>query len=145
MGVLANIILADAQGTPVNHTFAFATQAFDKSLGQVVFEDRAIGIYSGYNKLTLAVQRPQGNGATGNRNLKLSIKVETPKLETVSNSTISGIAPAPTVSYRPVAELLVTMPERSNLQDRKDLQKFVSGALANAFVTDLFEKFELPY
>lgn len=145
MAAISNIVLNDAQATPVAHTFAFGSIENNKSFGSVTFEDRVAGIYIGYNKLTLAVQRPTGDGKTANRNLKLVLKVETPKLETVSNNTVSGIAPAPTVSYRPVAELVVTMPERSQLQDRKDLKKFMIEALNNAFVTDMFEKFELPY
>lgn len=146
MAAIANIVIADGQGTPVNHTFAPAKTQADMA----VLEDRTSAsnpnaLYIGYNKLTFSLVRPSGNASAATRNLKLSIKVETPKLETVSNSTVSGIAPAPTVSYRPVAELLVTIPERSSLQDRKDLQAFVKNLMANSFVTDAFEKFELPY
>lgn len=145
MAQIANIVLNDAQATPVAHTFAFGSMENQKSQGTVVFEDRAVGLYIGYNKLTLACVRPNGDARSATRNLKLHVKIETPKLEVVSNSTVSGIPAAPTVSYRPVAELIVTMPERAQLQDRKDLQKFLKEALNNAFVTDLFEKFELPY
>ena len=145
MAAIANIVLNDAQATPVAHTFAYASMENTRGSGSVVFEDRAVGIYIGYNKLTLAIARPKGDAKSATRNLQLMIKVETPKLETVSNNTINGIAPAPTVSYRPVAELKVTLPERSQLQDRKDLKKYVIEALNNAFVTDMFEKFELPY
>lgn len=145
MAAIANIVLNDAQATPVAHTFSFGSIENSKNSGSVMFEDRVAGIYIGYNKLTLAVHRPTGDGKTANRNLKLGIKIETPKLETVSNNTISGIAPAPTVSYRPVAQLVVTLPERSQLQDRKDLRKYLLEVLANTFVVDMFEKFELPY
>lgn len=145
MAAIANIVLNDAQATPVAHTFAYASMDNQRGFGQVVFEDRAVGVYIGYNKLTLGITRPKGEARSASRNLQLMIKIETPKLEVLSNSTVSGIAPAPTVSYRPVADLKVTLPERSQLQDRKDLQKFVREALNNAFVTDMFEKFELPY
>lgn len=140
MAQIANIVLNDAQATPVAHTFAPALTP----QGEAVWEDRSSGFYIGYNKLTMKVQRP-GPGATGTRNLKLMLKVETPKLENTTNSTISGIAPAPTVSYRPVAELVVTMPERSSLQDRKDLQKYLLQLMSNSFVTDMFEKYEVAY
>lgn len=145
MAAIANIVLNDAQATPVARTFAYASMDNQRGTGQVVFEDRAAGVYIGYNKLTLGIVRPKGDARSASRNLQLMIKIETPKLEVLSNSTVSGIAPAPTVSYRPVADLKVTLPERSQLQDRKDLQKFVREALTNAFVTDMFEKFELPY
>lgn len=145
MAAIANIVLNDAQATPVAHTFAYASMDNQRGSGQVVFEDRVAGVYIGYNKLTLGITRPKGDARSASRNLQLMIKIETPKLEVLSNSTVSGIAPAPTVSYRPVADVKVTLPERSQLQDRKDLQKFVREALTNAFVTDMFEKFELPY
>jgi hypothetical protein len=141
MAAIANIVINDGQGTPVANTFAPAKTQADYAL----LEERSAGIYIGYKKLTMKLTRPQGDSKAATRNLKLSIKVETPKLETVSNGTISGIAPAPTISYRPVVELTATFPERSNLQDRKDLQAFLKNALSNAFVTDAFEKYELPY
>lgn len=145
MAAIANIVLNDAQATPVAHTFSYASMENLRGTGLVVFEDRAIGTYIGYNKLTLTVARPKGDARAANRNLRLMIKLETPKLEVVSNSTISGIQPAPTVSYRLAAELAVTIPERSQLQDRKDLQKMFREALSSAAVTDMFEKFEAPY
>jgi len=141
MAAIANIIINDGQGTPVAHTFAPAKTQADMAL----LEDRAAGIYIGYNKLTFALSRPVGASKEATRNLKLSIKIETPKLETVSNNTVSGIAPAPTISYRPVVELITTFPERCSLQDRKDLQAYIKNVLANSFVTDAFEKYELPY
>ena len=141
MSAIANIVINDGQGTPVAHTFAPAKTIGDYAL----LEDRSAGIYIGYNKLTMSLTRPNGPSKEATRNLKLSIKIETPKLETVSNNTVSGIAPAPTVSYRPVVELVATMPERCNLQDRKDLQAFLKNVLSNSFVTDAFEKYELPY
>lgn len=141
MSAIANIVINDGQSTPVAHTFAPAKTQADWAL----LEDRSAGIYIGYNKLTFALQRPSGDSRSASRNLKLSIKIETPKLENVTNNTISGIAPAPTISYRPVVEMLVTFPERCNLQDRKDLQAYIKNVLANSFVTDAFEKYELPY
>lgn len=141
MSAIANIIVNDGLATPVAHTFSPAST----SAGIALLEDRVSGIFIGFNKMTFSLTRPTGPSQTANRNLKLSLKIETPKLETVSNNTYSGIAPAPTVSYRPVAELICTLPERCTLQDRKDLQAFIKNALSNAFVTDAFEKYELPY
>lgn len=141
MAAIANMVINDGQATPVANTFAPAKTQADYAL----LEERSAGIYIGFKKLTLKLTRPTSASQSATRNLKLSVKIETPKLETVSNNTISGIAPAPTISYRPVAELLVTFPERCSLQDRKDLQAFMKNALSNSFVTDAFEKYELPY
>jgi hypothetical protein len=141
MSAIANIVINDGQATPVARTFAPAKTQADMA----VLEDRAAGSYIGYNKLTFELTRPKGESSSATRNLKLRIKIETPKLEVVSNSSVSGIAPAPTVSYRPFVELNCVFPERCSLQDRKDLQAFIKNALSNAFVTDAFEKYELPY
>lgn len=141
MSAIANIVLNDAQATPVAHTFAPAKTVADYAL----LEDRVAGLYIGFNKLVFDLRRPKGNAQVANRNIDLVIRVETPKLEVVSNNTVSGIAPAPTVSYRPVAELKFTFPDRCSLQDRKDLQKYVLQLMSNSFVTDAVEKFELPY
>lgn len=141
MPAIGNIVLNDAQGTPVAHTFAPAKTVADAA----VLEDRSAGLYIGFNKLTFSLQRPQGAAKTSNRSLKLAVRIETPKMEVTSNNTISGIAPAPTVSYRPQAELLFTFPDRCSLQDRKDLQKYVLQLLSNSYVTSAVESFELPY
>jgi hypothetical protein len=140
LSAIANIVINDGQGTPVAHTFAPAKTVADYAL----LEDRVAGVYIGYNKLTFSLTRPKGATDVASRNLKLSVKIETPKLETLSNNS-AGITPPPTVSYRPVVELNCTFPERCSLQDRKDLQAFIKNALSNAFVTDAFEKYELPY
>lgn len=141
MAAITNIVINDGLTTPVAHTFAPAKTSADMAL----LEDRVSGIYIGYNKLTISLMRPVGDAKAATRNLKLLIKLETPKMEVVSNNTISGIAPAATVSYRPVVEMIATLPERSTLQDRKDLQAYIRNALSNAFITDAFEKYELPY
>lgn len=141
MPQIGNIVLADAQATPVTHTFAPAKTQADMAL----LEDRSAGLYVGYGKLMFSLTRPQGASKTSNRNLRLQIRVETPKLEVVSNNTVSGISPAPTVSYRPVAVLEMTFPDRCSLQDRKDLQKYLIQLLQNSFVTSAFEDYELPY
>lgn len=141
MTAIANIVINDGATTPLAHTFSPAKTESDYAL----LEDRAAGIYIGYNKLTFSLTRPKGPAEQATRNLKLSVKIETPKMEVVSNGTVSGIAPAPTVSYRPVVELQATFPERCSLQDRKDLQAFIKNALSNAFVTNAFENYELPY
>jgi hypothetical protein len=138
---IANISLNDAQATPVAHVFAPAKTNSDYAL----LEDRSAGLYIGFNKLVFSLTRPKGASNQSNRNLTLDIRVETPKLEVTSNNTVSGIAPAPTVSYRPVATLSMVFPDRCSLQDRKDLQKYVLQLLSNSFVTDAVEKYELPY
>lgn len=140
MAAIANIVINDGQATPVAHTFAPAkTQADSAQL-----EDRVAGSYIGYNKLALQLTRPSGPSQSASRNLKLRVRIETPKLEVVGNSS-TGITPPPTVAYRPTVEVNFTFPERSSLQDRKDLLAYLKNLTSNTFMVDAVEKYELPY
>lgn len=140
MSAASNIVINDGLATPVAHTFAPARMVADMS----AFEDRATGVYIGYGKLAFELKRPSGPSSSANRNLRLVLRVETPKLEVVGNSS-TGITPPPTVSYRPQVSIEFTFPERCSLQDRKDLLAYVKNLTANASVVDAVEKYELPY
>lgn len=144
MGQAANIVINDGLATPVAHTFAYVP--YDNNIAG--YEDRAAGIPIGYNRITISMRRPKSNTAAASvasRNYRMVVKIETPKLETVSNSTVSGVAPAPTLSYRPMCTLEFVMPERSQLQDRKDLLAYIKNVLANAQITNLVHDFDPPY
>lgn len=141
MPAISNLILNDGLATPVAHTFNPARSIADFAQ----WEDRVAGIYIGFNKVSFQLIRPTGNGRTGSRNLKLNVKVETPKMETLSNSTVSGIAPAPTVAYRVVCEMNFTLPERSSLQDRKDMRAFIVSLVGTNQFTQALETFEMPW
>lgn len=141
MAAATNLTINDGLATPVAHTFEVAKLQPESAL----FEDRVSGIYIGYNKLVLNVSRPTGDSKSATRNLKIGVRIEIPKMETVSNNTYSGVAPAPTVAYRPVFEGTFTCPERCSLQDRKDLLAFVKNVLSQAVIDNLLQKYELPY
>jgi hypothetical protein len=141
MPAISNIVISDGEATPVAHTFEPARTAADIAF----YEDRDAGIYIGNKKITVQMDRPQGNGNVGNRNLKLRVKLEMPRLETLSNSTASGITPAPTVAYRLVAEILFTLPERSTAQERKNLRTLLRNLTGDPQVVDAVEKLAVAY
>lgn len=119
----SNIVLADAQGTPVNHTFVPIGR--DKT-GVYWFEDQSQANAIGFWQISIDVRRPASPSAkqsSENRVMRVVVGLHEPVLETVSNDTVSGIAPAPTISYVPRAFTEYVMPERSTLQNRKDLRK----------------------
>jgi hypothetical protein len=58
---------------------------------------------------------------------------------------VTGISPAPTIAYVMKAEVIFTLPERSALQDRKDLMALLKNFLATAVGQTAIESFELPY
>lgn len=143
MPAVANIVLADAQATPVNHTFI---PLGPDTEGAWWFEDQSAASPIGYNRISVKLVRP-GVGAAGavsdaSRMARVKIGVHTPILENVTNSTVSGVAPAPTVSYLPRFTGEFILPERSALQNRKDLRKYVEKLMADANVTTIIEQLQ---
>lgn len=141
MPAVSSVSINDGAATPVAHVFEPAKATADL----VLYEDRDAGIYIGNKKLTMSITRPSGNGNVGNRNIKMHLKLEVPRLETVSNSTVSGIAPAPTIAYRQTAEVVFTFSERGTIQERIDLRVLLRNALANLQVTSSLDTLSIPY
>jgi hypothetical protein len=140
MAVAVAIVLADAQGTPVNHTFI--PLGPDKK-GVFWFEDQSQASPIGYWKISMEMIRPpQGVGAgsnSSNRMGRIKIGLHEPVLENITNSTVSGVAPAPTVSYIPRSFTEYVIPERSALLDRQNLRKMNYNLQNNAQVIAVVE------
>lgn len=135
----ANIVLADAQGTPVNHTFVPIGKDAN---GVFWFEDQSQASAIGYWKISVEIRRPPpatpGSSST-DRTHRVRVGLHEPILENVTNSTVSGVAPAPTLSYIPRVFVEYVMPERSALLDRKNLRKMENLLTANAQIIDVVE------
>jgi hypothetical protein len=142
LSAIANIVLNDAAATPVAHTFNPSRQGLVGGSQVAEYEDRVVnaGIPVGFFRLNLDFSRPQPQ----RRSYRIKLKLETPVLENTSNSTVTGIAPAPTVSYVPLAQVDVVIPERASLQVRKDLRKMLYEALNNAQVVSAIENLDPP-
>lgn len=135
----SDIVLADALGTPVNHTFVPIGR--DKN-GVYWFEDQSAANAIGNWMISIDVRRPavaSAKQSSDGRTARVLIGLHEPILETVSNDTVSGIAPAPTVSYVSRGFTEFVMPERSSLQNRKDLRKMSYNLLNNAQVVAAVE------
>lgn len=143
MTAIAALTIADGQSTPVNHTFAPVT--IDAN-GVAQWADRSSGIAIGFPNVSYRLRAPaKGNTSTGDRVYRLSLKVSTPVLEVTSPSTASGIQPAPTKAFEPIANIELVLPERSTLAQRKDLLAYVKNLLSNAIVQQGVENFETVY
>lgn len=138
MTAIAALTLADGAAVPVNHTF---NPVNIDALGIAKWADRVGGIALGYPVVTLSMRQPN----KANRNYKLVVKVVTPVLEQTSQSTGTGIAPAPTKAYDLTSVTEVVLPERSTLAQRKDLIAFHRNMFANAVITAAVENFESIY
>lgn len=140
----SNIVLADAQGTPVNHTFVPLGPDSD---GIFWFEDQSADSPIGYWRISYQLKRPAVGkaGQSAQRTYRAVIGLHEPILETVSNNTVSGIAPAPTVAYVPRSFTEYVMPERGTLQNRKDLRKMTANLQAEAQLVSLVENLISPF
>jgi hypothetical protein len=135
----SNIVLADAQASPVNHTFVPIGR--DKN-GIYWFEDQSASNAIGFWKISIELVKPPtavAKQSSEGRTIRCKVGLHEPILETVSNNTVSGIAPAPTVSYVPRSFNEFVLPERASLQNRKDLRKMNANLLADAQVIAVIE------
>lgn len=140
-----NIVLADALATPVNHTFV--PLGPDKD-GVFWFEDQSQAAPVGFWRISYQLKRPQvarAGESSKERTYRAVIGLHEPVLEVVSNNTVNGIAPAPTVSYVPRTFHEHVLPERSSLQNRKDLRKMSYNLGNEPQYIALVETLIVPY
>lgn len=139
MPAFANITLSDGQSTPVAHTFT-ARRIQD---GVAKWQDTSGGIAVGFPTVTASLREPVPGSKT--RNYRLTMKFAVPTLETVSNSTYSGITPAPTKAYDCICNVEFVMPERSITQNRKDIRAYVANSLAQVDLKSMIEDLAMVY
>jgi hypothetical protein len=76
---------------------------------------------------------------------KVTVRIRTPILEVTSPSTSTGIQPAPTVAYTPIAEMSFWLPERCTAQDRANLQTLAFNAIDNDPFSAMIDNLEAVY
>lgn len=145
MSAVTAIVLADAQATPVNHTY---TPLGPDTNGVWWYEDQSQVTPVGYWRISLQLIRtpPAGNGAasSSNRVNRVKIGYHQPTLETLGTNA-AGITPPPTVSYVTRCMLDTILPERNSLQNRKDLRKMFALLLADTQVVNMIENLQNVY
>jgi len=139
MTAIAALTLNDGLASPTAHTFSPVN--IDQA-GVARWADRSGGIALGYPVVSFSNKVP----TKGSRNYRMTAKVVVPVMEQTSASTATGIQPAPTKAYDLIFNSEFVLPERSTLQQRKDLLAFAKNYLANATViTAAIENFESVY
>lgn len=142
MAARANIVISDGAITPVVHTFnPNSGDGNVPGVSVISYDDRISGIQVGFPVISISTRKPTRT----NRNYKVTMKVMVPVLETVSNSTVSGIAPAPTVAYTAMFVGDFIAPERSSLPVRRDLLAYVKNLLGSPTVTLAIQDLESPW
>lgn len=138
MAAVANIVLNDAQVSPVAHTFI---PLGPDSNGVWWWEDQTGTASIAYNRISMQLVRPTpaAAGQTSDKRVnRVKIGIHTPKVEALGVSD-SGYTPSPTIAYTPRCNIEFIMSERALLQDRKDLRKYADFLLAEAQLTAMVE------
>lgn len=134
-----NIVIADAAGTPVNHTFV--PMGLDKD-GVFWWIDQSQSNPLGFWRISAILKRPPspgpGTSASG-RTYRAEIALHEPVLANITNSTVSGVAPAPTLAYTPRSLHTYILPEESAYLDRQNLSKMSPLLLQNAQIKGIIE------
>ncbi len=142
MAARANIVINDGQATPVAHTFNPGSGDGNiAGISVIEYEDRSSGIFVGFPRVHISTRKPSGS----NRNRKVIFTVKVPVLENVSNSTVSGIAPAPTIAYENTFKGEFIIPERATIESRKDLLAYTKNLFANAVTTATVQDLDSPW
>lgn len=144
MSAVANIVLNDAQATPVAHTF---TPIGPDKLGTWWWEDQSVSSPIGYPRISVQLNRvgnPSPGSNSGVRVNRVKVGLHVPKLETLGTSD-SGLTPPPTVAYVDRASMEFILPERDALQDRKDLRKYAQFLLAETQLVAMIETLQNVY
>lgn len=144
MAAVANIVLADAQGTPVNHTFIPLGPDPD---GVWWYEDQSASTPIGYWKISLQLVRPKSPApgqSSSNRVSRVKIGFHQPTLETLGTND-AGLTPPPTVSYIERFNGEFILPEQTTLQNRKDIRKMSMNLFADAQVVGMVESLQNVY
>lgn len=141
MATATDIVLADAQATPVNHTFV--PIGLDKN--EVFwFNDYSQVTAIGYWKISVEIKQPSqavAGESSKDRTYRVRVGLHEPVMETLSNSD-SGLTPAPTVAYIPRSFTEYIMPERSILVDRKNLRKMTANLNNDANIVAVVESLQ---
>lgn len=139
-----NIVINDAQATPVAHTFV--PMGADAN-GTYWWVDQSQTNALGYWKIGVSLKRPgnpgEGTSASG-RNYVAKVQVLEPILANITNSTVSGVAPAPTLAYAQRSYHEYVLPEQGALLDRKNIAKMSALALQNAQIVAVLETLAYP-
>lgn len=139
MAAVANIVLNDAQATPVAHTFIPID--YDAKNGVWWFEDQSGSSSIGFNRIsaTLSKPLPPAPGASSNGRVnRVKLTIHVPTLETLGTND-AGITPAPTIAYIPRVMIEFVLPEQAVLQNRKDIRKYAQFLLADTQVVAMVE------
>lgn len=129
MPAIAALVINDGQGTPVAHTFS--PQTTDGSLAK--WADRSPTIPAGYRGISHEVLPPNGNRTVN----KMTFGFNFPTV-----ATVNGVD---TVVRYSSAQVTLNIHPESTLQERKDMNAYITNFMSNATVKTSVENIEPFY
>lgn len=142
MAARAVVTINDGAATPVARNFSpNSGDGNVPGVSLIEYEDRSAGIEVGYPKINIATRK----ATRTNSNRKVTVSVNYPVLEVISNGNLAGYQAAPTPAYDLTFKGEFILPARAILQDRKHLLAFVKNLLAHAVITSAIQDNESPW
>lgn len=142
MPTLAAVLCDDGETPLVQHTFtplgpdADGVQWFEETVPAPANSLAA-------KRFSVSIKRP-APGKSLDGVARVTIRLWLPVMETLATSD-TGITPAPTVAYRLYAELRYVVPERSTVQERKNMVALVKNFTSAASILDVIQKLQPLY
>lgn len=138
MTQITSVVLADAQEVPVDHTFYPDRYAFVNNESVADMIDRSAAAAVGFWRLSYTFSRPSKSRDA----YRCGVVLKLPVLANITNSTVTGIAPAPAIAYVPHGISDFVIPTQSTALIRQSLRKMfynihAAGTPAAKMVEDL--------
>lgn len=133
---MTTLTLTDAAGTPVNRSFPLVQSSPALSVWKDFTTNGGYPIGAGVASLSL---KENQNGT-----FRLTGKLSLPTMETLSGETELGYAAVPGKAFECLGSFDLVFPNRSSLQNRKDLKAMFIDLLSDAVVTAAVENFVHP-
>lgn len=129
MSAIANIVVPDAAGTPVDHTFL--PEAIDKN-NVARWNEKTSTLPVGYWTLAQSLRKPVATNGVYRYTLDLAIP-------TTKTYTDPGGNSVTVIDYVNRAQVTMLSSDRSVLQSRKDIRKLLVGILNDPIAVDQIE------
>jgi hypothetical protein len=131
-----SLTLTDAAGTPVNRTFITVQSNPDLTIWKDFTTNGGYPIGAGVASISV---KENGNGVS-----RVHVKLSLPTMETLSGDTDLGYDPVPAKAFECLGSVDLVFPNRSSLQNRKDLKAMLIDLIGDAVVTAAVENFVHP-
>jgi hypothetical protein len=136
MAAIANIILADGQVSPVNHTFIPLSQEGVLSL----WNDTVTGIVAGYPTIMCKTNADSAEAEVD----KVTFAFAMPTLEALSAAS-SGFTPGPTVAYVTRFKVEAMIPRRATQAERDNIAAYAKNLTAHAVFQNAVKSRDYPF